>query len=196
MMHRVFARSAKVFFSILALLAPLLLSQPASAAPPYGSAAWSTTPLLLQAGPGNRYAAVGTIPEDSAIRVERCSMRWCKVRGSGQYGWAPQHAITFGQTSADHWSGPRLNYGSGGSVCLYTGTNYTGTSLCASTGQVFRDLVFWGNDNRYSSIKVNGTAGATVCRDAYFSSYCARIVKSQPVLNTYLNNNVSSIRVY
>jgi hypothetical protein len=45
-------------------------------------------------------------------------------------------------------------------------------------------------------VTVNGDVSAAVCRDSDFQSYCTRIIKSEPVLNRYLNDAVSSIRVY
>src|SRR5690606_17874962 len=90
---------------------------------------------------------------------------------------------------------PRLDL-SGGSMCFYTGTNYTGRSFCADTGDVFNDLALWGWDNQISSIKVITPTSAAICRDRFFQSYCERIVESQPAIDPYLRQNLSSIRVY
>jgi hypothetical protein len=83
-----------------------------------------------------------------------------------------------------------------GTVCFYEGRNYTGASLCGTSGQVFNDLKLYGYDNRFSSVKVDGYVSAAACRDRGFKSYCERIIESQPVLHPHLMRNVSSIRVY
>jgi hypothetical protein len=120
------------------------------------------------------------------------------VVGQGhERGWAQISKLSFGLSSADPFSGPRLNYGyGGGEVCFFEGRNYTGASLCVGSGRVFNDLLLYHLDNRFSSVTVSGSASAAVCRDSDFQSYCTRIIKSEPVLNRYLNDAVSSIRIY
>lgn len=179
------------------LLGALLLTLSTLPAQADGTRAWSTSELILHEGPGGTYNQVGIIADDSRIQVDRCQRLWCVVRAHGVKGWALLQNITFGQSSRNILTGPRLNYGGGGGeMCLYEGTNYTGRSFCARSGQVFRDLLSYGVDNRYSSIKLTGDTSVALCRDREFQSYCARIVESQPVLQQYLNNGVSSVRVY
>ena len=103
--------------------------------------------------------------------------------------------IVFGLTSTDWPGGVNPDYPTGGSVCFYQGTNYTGAELCMSSGRVIHDLALLGIDNGFSSIKVFG-ASAAVCRDRDFQSYCERIISDQPVLDQYLRRALSSIRVY
>ena len=187
---------------LLALIAPLVLLfavAPAMAeGPGYGTPAWSTQDLTLREGPGGPYDVVGAIAADQAVLVYRCTVRWCVVGQGHERGWAQISKLSFGLSSADPFSGPRLNYGSGGpgEVCFFEGRNYTGASVCGGPGRVFNDLLLYHLDNRFSSVTVNGDVSAAVCRDSDFQSYCTRIIKSEPVLNRYLNDAVSSIRVY
>ena len=44
-------------------------------------------------------------------------------------------------------------------------------------------------------VRVNG-GSVTLCRDRDFSSYCERIVEDQAVIHGFLDNNVSSYRVW
>ena len=88
-------------------------------------------------------------------------------------------------------TGPRLDYPTGGTVCFFTGRNFTGESFCASTGTVIRDLLLRGHDNAFASVTVGG-ASVTACRDRDFSSYCERIVEDQAALHGFLSRNVSS----
>ena len=62
-------------------------------------------------------------------------------------------------------------------------------------GTVVHDLLLFDADNRFSSVEVNG-GSVTLCRDRDFSSYCERVVEDQPVLHGFLDNNVSSYRVW
>ena len=164
----------------------------------YGTPAWSRSPLTLFQGPGAVYDVVGAIAEDRAVTVYRCTVLWCVVQDGHERGWAPLSKLHFGLSSADPFTGPRLNYGSGGpgQVCFFEGRNYTGASVCMGPGRVFNDLLLAHLDNRFSSVSIEGDVSAAACRDRDFQSYCTRIIVSQPVLNRHLNDNVSSIEVY
>jgi uncharacterized protein YraI len=193
------SRARQILLALIAPLALLFVVAPALAeGPGYGTPAWSTQPLTLFEGPGGVYDVVGSIAEDQAILVYRCTVLWCNVGQGHERGWASMSKLNFGLYSADPFTGPRLNYGSGGpgEVCFYEGRNYTGASVCGSSGRVFNDLLLYHLDNRFSSVSVSGNVSAAVCRDRDFQSYCTRIIKSEPVLNRHLNDAVSSIRVY
>lgn len=182
---------------LLALLLVLLaLSVPGAALA--ATPAWSNIPLVLREGPGAEYDVTGKIAGEIRIGVERCFNRWCKVRAGGARGWVSEDDISFGQRPGGPFSGPKLNYPEGGpgQVCFYTGTNYTGTSLCSESGTVVHDLVLLHRDNAFASIKIEGNVSALVCRDFDFTSYCERIIKSKPALPRFLIRNVSSYRVY
>lgn len=163
-----------------------------------GSAGWTIHPVIVYEGPGAEYDVVGDLAGDVKIRIDRCQRLWCKVRGEGMRGWVLLGMLSFGQTSKDWNEGPRLNYGRGGPgrVCFYEGANYTGAVLCRGSGFVMRDLSLYHTDDVYSSISIEGNVSVTVCRDRFFQSYCELVSTSTPRLHGFLDNNVSSVRVY
>jgi uncharacterized protein YraI len=179
------------------LLGFLLLAFPAAAIET-GTPAWSTKALTVFEGPGPAYDIVGDISGKIRIRVDRCTYRWCLVRAEGVRGWVSRDAVAFGQEPKPPLSGPRLNYKSGGPglVCLYEGRNYSGPSICLTSGTYRKDLLLEDLDNRYSSVSIEGDVSITLCRDRDWSSYCERINQSEPRLNGFLDNNVSSLRVH
>jgi len=185
-------RAVSAAIAALALLTITLA--PASAS----TRAWSTSDMTLRQGPGAAYQVTGAIATDSRIQVHRCSRLWCLVEANGAKGWTSLSQISFGQGPKGPFEGPKLNYASGGpgQVCLFEGTNYSGASICAGPDRVIPDLLLYGLDNRFSSISVTGNVSAAACRDRGFQSYCERITESQPVLDSFLNNNLSSLRVY
>ncbi|ODT77801.1 MAG: hypothetical protein ABS76_26230 [Pelagibacterium sp. SCN 64-44] len=175
----------------LCLLLPLFTLAPASALSLSGSHAWSRGELDLRAGPGGQYKSTGAIPAKVAIKVLRCVELWCLVDGPGAQGWAARQKVDFGRGPG--YRHPDLT---GGQMCFYEGTHYTGRSFCAGTGQVFTDLATWGWDNRIGSIAVKVNTSAAICRERDFRSYCERVHESQPVLSQHLQRQVSSIRLY
>lgn len=192
---RRFGRLALLIASLVALVT---LAPSAFAASEVGSHAWSTRPMVLYSGPGGAYQVTGEIPADVAIRVLRCQRLWCVVDGEGGRGWTSKDAIVFGRTSED-WLGriaPNYPAGGPGSVCFFTGTNYTGVSLCAGPGRVFNDFALLNMDNHFRSVQITGNVSVAACRDRFFQSYCERIIASQPVMDQYLAGALSSARVY
>jgi len=171
---------------------------PAMAAMPSGSAAWTNKPLFVMEGPGGEYRQVGQVDGRIAIRVERCSKQWCKIRYDGPSGWVPILHLNFGQLPGYMFEHRAPGYPGGppGQACFYAGANFSGNVFCAKTGEVVDDLLLYGLDNAVSSIALEGNASVTVCRDRHFTSYCTRIVKSEPGLNRYLANSISSYRVH
>lgn len=181
-------RLALAAAAFLALLLPAVAVET-------GTPAWLVNGQSLHQGPGHQYAVVGELGDETRIRVDRCTYRWCLIRAEGERGWASRDAITYGQEPRGPLTGPRLNYGSGATVCLYEGRNFSGDHVCAKPGTVVRDLLLFGADNRISSVRVNG-GSVTLCRDRDFTSYCERIVEDQPAIHGFLDNNVSSYRVW
>jgi hypothetical protein len=179
----------------LALLAGFAL--PASAVQT-GTPAWTLKPLTLMEGPGKAYDATGEVEAESRVYVDRCSRDWCQIHVGHQQGWVGLYALAFGQEARPPLSGPRLNYPKGGpgSICLYEGANFTGASFCAGPGFVARDLLLHHADNRYSSVQIEGNVSVMLCRDRDFKSYCVRVIESQAHLQGFLNNAVTSVRVY
>lgn len=190
-------RTRLFLFALLALA--LAAATPALAGGPgYGTPAFSTTALTLFEGPGAAYDTTGAIETDQDVLVYRCTMLWCLVGKGHERGWASIDHLNFGLSPAPAFSGPRLNYASGGpgQVCLFEGHNYTGASICAGAGRVFNDLLLYRLDNRFSSVSVEGNVSVALCRDRDFQSYCERVTTSQPRLDKFLDNHLSAVRVY
>ena len=187
----------RYFGRLLTALAALvfLATTSAFAASEAGTHAWSSSTLTLRDGPGLAYGVTGEIAADLPIKVLRCEELWCAVDGDGGRGWASKQFIVFGLTSTDWPGGVNPDYPSGGTVCFYQGTNYTGGELCFGSGRVIHDLDLLGIDNSFASVAVNG-ASVAACRDRGFQSYCERIVADQPALDPYLRRALSSLRVY
>ncbi len=187
----------KPFVAVLAALV-LLAFGATTASAQSGSPAWSKKPLILMEGPGHEYEVVGEIDAGARIRVDRCSQAWCRVHKGHEAGWASLYAIDFGDGPDGRYKFPRIgpNWGGPGVVCLYEGANFTGKSLCAKPGFRSRDLLLLDADNRFSSVSIEGDVSVLLCRDRDFHSYCVHYNDSQPHLHGFLNNGVTSVRVY
>ncbi len=181
----------------LSLAMLLGLALPAAAVQT-GTPAWTLKALTLMEGPGHAYDVTGEVEAEARVYVDRCSKLWCQIHVGHQRGWVGLYALAFGQRPQPPFSGPRLNYKKGGpgTVCLYEGRNFTGQALCASSGYVARDLLLFREDNRYSSVSIEGNVSVLLCRDRDFKSYCVRVNESQSRLHGFLDNGVSSVRVY
>jgi hypothetical protein len=178
----------------LAAVALIVLSLPAAAIDT-GTPAWLINGQSLFEGPGNAYRVTGELGDETRIRVDRCSEQWCRIHAEGQRGWVSLYNISFGQEPRGPLTGPRLNYPTGGTVCLYSGRHYSGSVACLPSGTVVHDLLLFGVDNSVNSVELHG-GSVTLCRDRDFTSYCERIVEDTPVLHGFLNNNVSSYRIW
>jgi uncharacterized protein YraI len=180
----------------LALLALIAFAAPAAAVDT-GTPAWLISTSTLLDGPGNAYQPVGDLSGETRIRVDRCSGPWCLIHAEGVKGWVGLQKVSFGQEPRGPLTGPRLNYPSGaGTVCFYTGRNYTGTAVCNDSGFVVSDLKLVGLANSFSSVTIEGSASVTACRDRQFKSYCERIIEDQPVLNGFLDDALTSYHVH
>jgi hypothetical protein len=184
-------RLASVFALVIAFA---LMIVPAQAFET-GSAAWLIHAETLMEGPGAAYDVVGELGDETRIRVDRCTYRWCRIHAEGQRGWVSRDNVSFGQEPRGFFTGPHFDHPRGGVVCFYEGANYSGDSVCAKAGTVVHDLLLFHTDNRYSSVEVEGSS-VMACRDRDFVSYCELIVESQPRLNGFLDDNLSSYRVY
>lgn len=183
-------------FAAIVLLAIATLATPAAAAET-GTPAWLINGSNLLEGPGGAYQVTGELGDETRIRVDRCSGLWCKIHAEGARGWVLLQNVSFGQEPRGPLTGPRLNYPSGGgTVCFYTGANYSGAAYCHPSGFVMPDLLLAGIDNSFSSVQIEGSASVTACRDRKFQSYCERIIESQPVLNGFLDDSLSSFRIW
>lgn len=183
---------------LLSALVMLLGPVPAAAQEVYGTKAWSLAELTLRQGPGAAYHVRGTIPAQAEIRVERCQRLWCYVRMGHTSGWTSKDHVGFGLEPEYELFNVSPDYPSGGpgEVCFFTGTHFSGASICYGSGHVVHDLLLYGLDDVFASVRVEGSVSAAVCRDRDFQSYCTRIVSDTPVLTDFLLRDVSSIRVY
>jgi hypothetical protein len=162
-----------------------------------GTHAWLNNAVTLYDGPGTEYDIVGDLADGIEVKVERCAPIWCRVKADGGRGWMYRRALSFGQSPNGMFPGEKFEWGAGaGTVCLYTGENYTGASLCRDSGFVMRDLQLYGNNDTYSSVTIEGSASVLLCRDRLFMSYCERVNESRPTLHGFLDNNISSVRIY
>jgi hypothetical protein len=163
-----------------------------------GTLAWTTRPLTLYEGPGRSYEILGNVGSQLRLRVDRCTYQWCQIHTDGARGWVWRMALNFGQYPIPLWARPTDGYkwGGPGQVCLFEGRNFTGASLCLRSGQRSKDLLLQHLDNRFSSVSVAGRVSITLCRDRNWTSYCERVEHDQPVLNGFLDNNVSSYVVH
>ncbi len=187
-------RSPALLRAVLIALAALVLAPGAALA---GTAAWLLSDANMSAGPGPEYKSVGAGAKGALVTVERCSRGYCNIDFEGKQGWVALDHLSFGLEARGMWTGPHFNVKSGnGTVCLYTGPNYSGDYLCRDSGFVVSDFAITGLDNKFTSVKVIGDASVMVCRDLNFTSYCETITKDTPQLNRYLARNVSSVRVY
>lgn len=163
-----------------------------------GSLAQTIRPVTLRLGPGIKYPSSVDLAEKVAVDVHRCQRRWCLLEADNQRGWASIDDLTFGEEPRDIFTGPKneqVSYGSG-TICFFTGENFTGQSMCSKTGMVVPDLALYGLDNAFASVTVEGTISANVCREFNFGSWCETIAEDQAVLSRFLKRNVSSYRVW
>ncbi|HET8725988.1 MAG TPA: SH3 domain-containing protein [Alphaproteobacteria bacterium] len=189
----------KSLIKSLAVLAALLLAAaPAAAEHTTGTPAWSIKPLTLYEGPGSNYDVTGSVEGKLRIYVDRCSNNWCRIHVGREHGWAALSRIAFGREPVGPLAHLWLNYNRNGpgTVCFYEGHDYTGYSLCGGTGYAVHDLLLMHLDNRFSSVSIEGNVSVMACRDRDFKSYCEHIDASEPALQGFLDNGVSSFQIY
>lgn len=182
-----------ILFALMATLTLPTIVQAHSASNP----AWALKSIPMQSGPGTRYEKLTeSVSEGQAISITRCTERWCTIAEAE--GWLSMNNISFGQSASAAFVGPKFNTGRNGSgkVCLFDRENYSGNSVCLSSGNVAIDLKFLGWDNTISSVSVGDGVSVNLCRDRNFSSLCVLIDQSTPTLQRLLNNSISSWRVY
>jgi hypothetical protein len=183
--------------AILLSLFALVFAAPAGALET-GTPAWTISGATLFEGPGSAYDVTGDVGAEERVYVMRCQKLWCQVRADSGRGWMSLADLAFGHEPKGPFTGPRLNFKTGntGTVCLYTGRNYTGMSICGEAGFVVRDFLLYDADNHFGSVAIDGDVSVMLCRDRFFQSYCQRINESVATLPAILINSVSSMRVY
>jgi uncharacterized protein YraI len=178
----------------------LLSALPAAAVQPSGSAGWSTEGWTylegnIYAGPGTRYGQVDTIEAGIRVRVDRCTHMWCEIHTKSLHGWMVQSNVGFGEGPWNLHQQPDFPVHAGGTVCFYSGHDYTGAETCYHGGHVVRDLKFAGLDNSFGSVKVGG-GSVLACRDRWFRSYCVILNEDHPRIEGLLDRAITSIHVY
>ncbi len=212
-------RLSRTVTSILAFaLAALALPGAADA-----TEAAATTHLNVRSGPGTAYVVVDTLAPGEIVEITECrSNGWCFITHPGPDGWVsssyltaapgagpapspdcgfrltigpdgPRFALVCGD---DPGPGPAPGPGPGPSnrACFYDFANYGGASFCRGVGTI-NALPAAAND-RMSSVRVFGNARVRLCVDPNLGGFCRDVVGNEAALGPFLNNRVSSLRVY
>lgn len=188
--------------------------------------ATATTWLNVRGGPGAANPVVDTLYPGESVSVEECEPGgWCRIGHSGPDGWvnssylepvsgggAPAPDCRFQLTLGS--GGPTLSIvcdgggvpggggGGGGGlppagpdrVCFFDGPNHTGDSFCRDVG-IYMSLPPLAND-RITSVRLEGNAKVRLCENPNMGPFCRDVTTSETQLGPYLDNKVSSLRVY
>lgn len=165
-------------------------------------------------------------PDEPVFIEECNTSGWCRITHSGPDGWVnasylepvtgpgggpaspdcrfqltigpdgPSLSIICDDThGAGPGPGPGPGPGGGGNrVCFFDGPNFTGDSFCRNVG-TYNNLPAAAND-RITSVRLHGAAKVRLCEDTNMRPYCRDVTTSENQLGPYLNNKVSSLRVY
>ena len=184
--------------------------------------ATATTALNVRTGPNAGFPVVDTLTPGEVVDVTECqSNGWCYITHSGPDGWVSSTYLSAGPSAgtAEPNCSFRLVFGPGGTprfevvcgdgpfpgpgpgpivatnrACFFDGPNFTGASFCRQVG-VYNNLPPISND-RITSVRLHGNAKARLCVNPNMGPFCRDIVTSEGNLGGFLNNKVSSLRVY
>ncbi len=197
----------------------LLSTLAASAAPGIATGA-----VNVRTGPGTGYAKVGTLAKNEVVDVKQCQGSWCFVdRDSGTDGWVSKNYLAayegggggggstdipfnFGMSVGP--GGPSFSFGIGDApppppppappvpakACFFKGNNFTGAQFCVAVGNDDPHLPGGWNDT-ISSIRLQGGAQVTVCKNNWYAGACTTYSADKPSLGGY-NNAISSYQVF
>jgi uncharacterized protein YraI len=198
----------------------LITTLAASAAPGIATGA-----VNVRTGPGTGYAKVGTLAAGEIVDVKQCQGSWCFVdRASGTDGWASKNYLApyegngggnggdtdipfnFGMSVGP--GGPSFSFGIGDApppapppappvpakACFFKGNNFTGAQFCVNAGDDDPNLPGGWNDT-ISSIKLQGGAQVTVCKNFWYGGACTTYSADKPSLGSY-NNAISSYQAF
>lgn len=208
---------------ILATLAGAALGLIVAALPALAVDATATTWLNVRAGPGATNPVVDTLYPGEAVSVEECeSNGWCRIDHSGPDGWVNAsylEPVTEGGGALEPDCRFQLTLGPGGPTfsivcdgdgggggggvlpptgpdraCFFDGPNFTGDSFCRDVG-IYLSLPPVAND-RITSVRLEGNAKVRLCENANMGPFCRDVTSDESHLGQYLNNKVSSLRVY
>lgn len=206
----------------LIALAAAVFSVLATTAAALAAPAQATGAVNVRTGPGTGYAIVDQLFAGENVDVTQCQGGWCYVQHNGPDGWVSGNYLStnnppppppqnddpdcgFGLTVGPGGPNFSINCGNGGyvppapppvpQICFYDGNNYSGASFCVPAGNANGGLGGIWND-RISSVTVPGGTSVKVCRNFGYGGFCQTYAGSVPVLNGFLNNQVSSFQTF
>lgn len=106
----------------------------------------------------------------------------------------PSFAVNCGETPAPSPTPTPPPTPISNEVCVYTGNNYSGNEYCSGPA-TFNALNSTFN-NRISSVRLYGDAKVRLCIDNNLGGFCRNVMNDTPVLGGFLNDKVSSMRIY
>lgn len=207
-----------IFKTARRIVMTALLALPLIAVQAQAEQAKATTDLNVRSGPGTGYAVVDTLHAGEVVTMSNCQPNnWCYITHPGPDGWvsgsylAPTtlpgsdctFQLTFGSGGPSFsivcGDGPVLPGGtppppSGPHACFYDGPNYTGDSFCRNLG-LYNSLPAAAND-RITSVRVFNGAKVRLCENTNMGPFCRDVTGNENQLGGFLNNKVSSLRVY
>lgn len=177
----------------------------------------ATTWLNVRSGPGTGYGVVDTMAPGESGNITECDGSWCFIERSGPDGWVSSSYLTAPESPSDPDCSFSLVVGAGGPhfaitcgngggssvtidpgnpdrVCFFKNANYTGQSFCRSAGTY--NTMPAGFNNSVTSIRVHGNAKARICEFANMGPFCRIVSSSENHLGAYLDNEISSFRVF
>jgi len=184
----------------------------------FAVSAVATTSVNVRSGPSTGYQVVDTLYPGEQVEVSECQGGWCYVQHPGPDGWVsgnyldianrpqprPQPQPSPGRPDCDFGlsvgpGGPDFSIRCGDNpppvraprVCFYDGPGYTGARFCVRAGQSDSSLPGYWND-RITSVRIEGGAQATLCRNFGYGGFCRTLYGSEARLGRFLNNRVSS----
>jgi hypothetical protein len=201
-----------------------VLAVPLSAVAISATEAMATIGLNVRSGPGSGYSIVDTLAPNEIVNLTECrTNNWCYVTHAGPDGWVnsnyltaapdvsppepncrfrlvftpggkPSFELVCGDTTSP-WAGPFPGPTSATNrACFYDGPNYTGEFFCRTIG-VYNTLPPVAND-RITSVQVFGNARVRLCERQNMGPFCRDVTHNEAQLGKFLNNKVSSLRVY
>ncbi len=187
--------------------------------------ATATTWLNVREGPGTSFGVADTLYPDETVTIEECEAGgWCRITHAGPDGWVnssylepvpapgsapsepncrfeltlgpggPSLSIVCDSGGGGGGGGGGLPPAAGDRACFYDGPNFTGDSFCRNVG-IYLSLPAIAND-RITSVELHGAAKVRLCENTNMGPYCRDVTSSEARLGAYLNNKVSSLRVY
>ncbi|WP_101068869.1 SH3 domain-containing protein [Roseovarius salinarum] len=195
---------------VVALLATLWFAGSAAA-----TEARATVALNVRAGPGTEYSVIDTLRAGEVVDMQDCrASGWCFVQHPGPDGWVSARYLTAAPgipLPGDDCSfqlvigpdGPRFSITCGDRrfpgpgrdrACFYDGPDYTGEHYCRGVGT--QNVLGPRKNDRITSVRLFGDARVRLCADRHMGAFCRDLTTSEARLGPFLNNNVSSLRVY